>query len=176
MRIPGIFALCLASAFSLTAAGQSTPTAATGQSARSRNSSAPPVAQNTPKASPQTAAQSESSGPSAQPQGPSELPPSARGEVLRMTNLTLSQQPQLQSGLPQVPFDRGIYAGRNSVAGDNFCLAIQSYNFSQGNSPKLESVTTCTTLRQPVMRHVHKPGNPDQQGQGTEQQKDNDQK
>ena len=157
MRIPGILALCLASAFSLTAAGQSTPTAATGQSARSRNSSAPPVAQNTSKASPQTAAQPESSGPGAQPQGP-------------------SQQPQLQTGLPQMPFDRGIYVGRNSVAGDNVCLAIQSYNFSQGNSPKLESVTTCTTLRRPVMRHVHKPGNPDQQGQGTEQQKDNDQK
>jgi len=157
MRIPGILALCLASAFSLTAAGQSTPTAAAGQSTRSRNSSAPPVAQNTPKASPQTAAQPENSGQSAQPQGP-------------------SQQPQLQTGLPQVPFDRGIYVGRNSAAGDNSCLAIQSYNFSQGNSPKLESVTTCTTLRQPVMRHVHKPGNPDQQGQGTEQQKDNDQK
>src|SRR5436309_12794019 len=157
MRISGIFVLCLASAFSLTAAGQSTPTAAAGQSARSRNSSAPPVAQHPPKASPQTAAQPENSGQSAQPQGPSELPPSARGEVLRMTNLTLSQQPQLQSGLPQVPFDRGIYVGRNSVAGDNFCLAIQSYNLSQGNSPKLESVTICTTICQTELRLVNMP-------------------
>lgn len=176
MRITGIFALCLASAFSLTAAGQSNPSQPAGQNAQPKNSSAAPGAQNTPKAVTQAAAQPEGFGLNAKSQGTSELPPLAPGEFLRMTNPTLSQKPQTQRKLPQVPFDRGIYVGRNSVAGDNFCLAIQSYNFSQGESPKLESVTTCTTLRQPLMRHARKPANTDQQGQGTQQETDKDKK
>ena len=176
MRIPGIFALCLASALSIAAAGQSTSPVAAGHSAQPRNSSAPLAAQNTTKAAPQTAAQPESSGLDAKTQVPSEYPPLAPGEFLRMTNPTLSQNPQTQHRLPQVPFDRGIYLGRNSVAGNNFCMAIQSYNFSQGESPKLQSVTTCTTLRQPLMRTVRKPANTDQQGQGTQQETGKDKK
>jgi hypothetical protein len=39
-------------------------------------------------------------------------------------------------------FDRGIYARQTD--GANVCGAIVSYNFSAGNNPQLESVTTCT--------------------------------
>jgi hypothetical protein len=37
-------------------------------------------------------------------------------------------------------FDRGIYLG----AAGNICGSIVSYNFSQGENPELESITTCT--------------------------------
>jgi hypothetical protein len=65
-------------------------------------------------------------------------------------------------------FDRGIYAGRNVMAGSRQCLAIQSYNFSEaapGKMPKLESVTTCTAVTQPLMRNARKPGSQNQPGQ-----------
>jgi hypothetical protein len=72
-------------------------------------------------------------------------------------------------------FDKGIYVGRNNLSGDRGCFAIQSYNFSQGPSPKLESVTTCTELRQPLWRNVEKPGSRDQQSQGNPQNQGNHQ-
>src|SRR5690348_1204984 len=37
-------------------------------------------------------------------------------------------------------FDRGIYLG----AAGNVCGSIVSYNFSAGENPQLESITTCT--------------------------------
>ena len=37
-------------------------------------------------------------------------------------------------------FDRGIYLG----AAGNVCGAIVSYNFSPGENPQLQSITTCT--------------------------------
>jgi hypothetical protein len=37
-------------------------------------------------------------------------------------------------------FDRGIYLG----AAGNVCGSIISYNFSPGENPQLESITTCT--------------------------------
>ncbi len=37
--------------------------------------------------------------------------------------------------------DRGIYLKHS---GGNFCGSIVSYNFSQGDNPQFESVTTCT--------------------------------
>lgn len=37
-------------------------------------------------------------------------------------------------------FDRGIYLG----AAGNVCGSIVSYNFSPGDNPQLESITTCT--------------------------------
>ena len=37
-------------------------------------------------------------------------------------------------------FDRGIYLG----AAGNICGSIVSYNFSPGENPQLESITTCT--------------------------------
>src|SRR5205809_1574747 len=122
MRIPSILALCLAIAVSLSATGQSTSTAPA-QSAQTQNSSAQPAAQKaaTPTASAQTASQPDKQDAPA-------------------------QKPRTKRAWPQMSFDKGIYIGRNNVNGDGLCLAIQSYNFSQGQSPKLESITTCTTV------------------------------
>jgi hypothetical protein len=152
MRIPSIFALCLASAVSLSASGQSTQTAAPAQSAPSNNSSAQPAAQKaaTTKASAQPASQ----------------PDPQDAQV---------QKPRTQRTWPQMSFDKGIYIGRNGQTGDRYCLAIQSYNFSQGQSPQLESVTTCTELRQPLWRNAGKPESRDQQSQGNQQHQGNQQ-
>jgi hypothetical protein len=46
---------------------------------------------------------------------------------------------------PQGSFDRGIYARNLAGAGDEMCGSIVSYNFSEGENPRLESVTTCTS-------------------------------
>jgi len=46
---------------------------------------------------------------------------------------------------PQGEFDRGIYAMRLAPAGEEMCGSIMSYNFSEGEHPQLESVTTCTS-------------------------------
>ena len=45
--------------------------------------------------------------------------------------------------LHQGPIDPGIYLPRSAGLG-NVCGSIVSYNFSPGDNPKLESVTTCT--------------------------------
>ncbi len=159
MRVPVMLALCLAGTLSLPAAGQSTPTAAAGQSAQPTDSSAPPAAaQNTTKAS------TASIQMATQPEGPAQSTPAQKPET---------QNAQSQPKWPQAPFDRGIYAGRNTLTGNPVCLAIQSYNFSQGESPKLESVTTCTTMRPPLMRNARKPANTDQQAQDGQQEQNN---
>jgi hypothetical protein len=158
MRVPVMLALCLATTLSLPAAGQSTPPAAAGQSAQPRDSSAPPAAQNATKAS------TASIQAATQPESPAQSAPTQKPET---------QKAQSQRNWPQAPFDRGIYAGRNTLTGNPVCLAIQSYNFSQGESPKLESVTTCTTLRQPLMRNARKPANTDQQGPVGQQEQNN---
>jgi hypothetical protein len=56
-------------------------------------------------------------------------------------------QHQSRHALPDHPvfplsgnLDRGIYLG----AAGNICGSIVSYNFSPGESPQLESITTCT--------------------------------
>jgi hypothetical protein len=46
---------------------------------------------------------------------------------------------------PQGDFDRGIYVRKQVVPRDESCASIISYNFSPGESPQLESVTTCTS-------------------------------
>lgn len=184
MRIPGILALCLAGAFSLSAAGQSTaPPAAAGQSAPSKNSNAAPAAQNTSKTLIQTPTKTASPGQSTQAQKPEmkfDWPPLSLPDQKSQAQKTMQfnrqmldladQNAQSQPKWPQAPFDRGIYAGRNALAGNPVCMAIQSYNFSQGESPKLESITTCTTFRQPLLRNVRRPANSDQQGQDNQQQ------
>jgi hypothetical protein len=43
---------------------------------------------------------------------------------------------------PERSFDQGIYAP--SPSGSGMCGAIVSYNFSAGDNPELQSVTTCT--------------------------------
>ena len=42
--------------------------------------------------------------------------------------------------------DPGIYLPRYA-GGTSMCAAIMSYNFTPGDNPKLESVTTCTPAR-----------------------------
>jgi hypothetical protein len=46
---------------------------------------------------------------------------------------------------PQGDFDRGIYAMQLATGGLEVCGSIMSYNFSEGEHPQLESVTTCTS-------------------------------
>ena len=46
---------------------------------------------------------------------------------------------------PQGSFDRGIYARNFAPGGEEMCGSIMSYNFSEGEHPQLESVTTCTS-------------------------------
>jgi hypothetical protein len=46
---------------------------------------------------------------------------------------------------PQGNFDHGIYARRLAPGGQEMCASILSYNFSEGENPQLESVTTCTS-------------------------------
>src|SRR5437016_5159087 len=161
MRTPTIFALCLAGAVSLSAAGQSTQTAAPAPSTQSQNSSAQPAAQKaaTTTASAQTASQPDAQGQDAQAQTPRTQ----------------------QRTRPQMSFDKGIYTGRNALTGNGGCYAIQSYNFSQGASPRLESITTCTTVERPLGRLVQKPdsrgqGQGNQQTQSNQQAKEKDQR
>jgi len=189
MRIPGLLALCLAGSLSLAAAGQSTPPAAAGKSAQSKNPSVAPVANNTLRASPQADAQRQSPEPSTQMQKlemnldwpPLSLPAqkSQAQKPLPSDQQMLNQadqNAQSQRKGAQAPFDRGIYAGQNALVGNPVCLAIQSYNFSQGESPKLESITTCTSVRQPLMRNARRPATSDQQGQGNQKEENKDQK
>jgi len=168
MSIPSIFALCLAGVVSLSAAGQSTAPA---QSTQSKNWSAQPAVHKaaTTEASAQTASQPEGAGQSSQaPRKP---------EIFAWPPLWLpDKKPETRRTWPQMSLDKGIYIGRNNPSGDRLCLAIQSYNFSQGESPRLQSVTTCTELRQPLWRNARKPASPNQQGQGVQPSQPNDQK
>jgi hypothetical protein len=56
----------------------------------------------------------------------------------------LGQLPRYQETPPRGDFDRGIYV-RKPAARDESCASIISYNFSVGENPQLESVTTCTS-------------------------------
>ncbi len=50
--------------------------------------------------------------------------------------------PRDQKTPPQGEFDRGIYVRKPVARGG--CASIISYNFSPGENPQLENVTTCT--------------------------------
>jgi len=56
---------------------------------------------------------------------------------------------------PNTDFDQGI---RIKPAGEAMCGSIVSYNFSQGEAPKLESVTTCTPSTTVVPRRARGEG------------------
>jgi hypothetical protein len=56
----------------------------------------------------------------------------------------LGQLPRQKPTPPQGRFDRGIYA-MQSGPGDEVCGSIVSYNFTEGQNPQLDSVTTCTS-------------------------------
>ncbi len=54
------------------------------------------------------------------------------------------ERPSIQSPTGQRPkFDQGIYLPK-FADGRSTCAAIMSYNFSPGDNPQLQSVTTCT--------------------------------
>jgi hypothetical protein len=55
------------------------------------------------------------------------------------------QLPRYQETPPQGDFDRGIYVRKPAGRGGESCASIISYNFSPGENPQLESVTTCTS-------------------------------
>jgi hypothetical protein len=187
MRILYLFALCLASAISPSAAGQSGKPAAPSTPAKNapaQNVSVQPAA--TANGPAQAASQD------ATAQNPARQNTQADATTLGQAAPALSQAElerllvQLQDAksgkkysLPQVPFDRGIYAARNALtgsSGSSGCYAIQSYNFSQGESPKLESITTCTNVVRPLMRQARKPESRNQQGQDNQQNQEKDQK
>lgn len=49
--------------------------------------------------------------------------------------------------------DKGIYLP--TADGKSMCAAIMSYNFTQGDNPKLKSVTTCTPARPNSVYRTH---------------------
>lgn len=49
-------------------------------------------------------------------------------------------------------FDRGIYV--NAAGSGNLCGSIVSYNFSAGENPQLESITTCTPANKVVTKRA----------------------
>jgi hypothetical protein len=165
MRLSGIFALCLAGVVSLSAAGQSAQTVAPAQTSQSKNPTAPPADQKaaTTNATSQTASQPDGAK---KPEMKFDWPP-----------LSLpAQKPGTQRAWPQMSFDKGIYAGRNNLTTSGGCYAIQSYNFSPGPNPQLESVTTCTTIERPLMRQIRKPESQNQQGQVNQKEQEKQQK
>jgi hypothetical protein len=180
MRTFSLFALCLASAVSLPATGQSTQAAAPAASlkpAPTQKASMQSAAQNamTANGAPQTALQQDGTGQNAQ----TDAPDSQRNRWLALGQIAPAPKPGMKYNRPQMSFDKGIYAGRNTMTGDRACLAIQSYNFSEaapGRMPKLESITTCTSVVQPLMRNARRPGGQHQQGQESQQDQDKDQK
>ncbi len=60
-----------------------------------------------------------------------------------------SAQPQ------QIVPDRGIYLKHPD--GANMCASIMSYNFSPGDNPQLESITTCTPVNTQATRRTQEP-------------------
>jgi hypothetical protein len=188
MRILYLFALCLASAISPSAAGQSGKPAAPSAPAKNapaQNTSVHPAAQNAATANgpAQVASQDTTAQNPARQNAQADAttlgqaaPALSQAELERLLVQLQDAKPGKKYSLPQVPFDKGIYAARNAMTGNHYCLAIQSYNFSQGESPKLESVTTCTSIVQPLMRFAQKPESRNQQEQGNQQNQEKDQK
>jgi len=171
MRILSVFALYLATTVVLPATGQSTQSVppAPGKNASTQNASAQPSAQKGATAN--TSAQSGSQQDSTSRNSQADTSEAQRNLWLALGQTAAAPKTGAKRSLPQMSFDRGIYAGRNIMTGSRDCLAIQSYNFSEaapGKTPKLESITTCTSVTQPLLRNARKPGNqnrPDQESQ-----------
>ena len=174
MRILYLFALCVASAISPSAAGQS------GKPANVQPAAQNAAAANSPA---QAASQPDGTARNANPQNAKTNPPAlgqsapvlSQAELEHFLSHLQDAKPGKKYSWPQVPFDRGIYAARNALTGTSGCYAIQSYNFSQGASPRLESITTCTTVERPLGRLVQKPDSRGQQGQSNQQTQSNQQ-
>src|SRR5215468_10131798 len=69
-------------------------------------------------------------------------PPRFKIKVLQRKKLRPGQLPD--GPRPQGPIDPGIYLPKTAGLG-HVCGAIVSYNFSPGENPHLESITTCTS-------------------------------
>jgi len=131
----------------------------------------------------QSAPSSQNSQASAKSQAPATQPPSqpSNGEFLRnsftqqntgqpltspqareaprlkikvMPRKTLRLQQFPDGPLPRTWNDPGIYLQKTAGLG-NICGAIVSYNFSPGEKPHLESVTTCTSANKVESRRAH---------------------
>jgi hypothetical protein len=53
--------------------------------------------------------------------------------------------PRYEETPPRGDMDRGIYVRKPVAGGNESCASIISYNFSPGDNPQLESVTSCTS-------------------------------
>ena len=167
MRISSLITLCMAGALSLTAAakaGQSAASVVPTKNVQAKNDAAQAAPAQSALAQ-NTAAQNVPAQAAPKKDAPAQSAPGGQNVPAEAT--------PMERALRQLQFDKGIYLGRlqagtDAVTGNTSCLAIQSYNFSQaapGKMPKLESVTTCTSVAQPLMRQVRKPDAQNQQGQ-----------
>jgi len=68
------------------------------------------------------------------------------------SSTTQAQSQEKTQHHPNMDFDRGIRLA--PAAGEAMCGSIVSYNFSQGEAPTLESVTTCTPATTVVTRRA----------------------
>jgi hypothetical protein len=81
-------------------------------------------------------------------QAPSSQPAPAQDPAQPMPRWRFDRVPVQKSNpdakqLPEMRVDPGIYL-RPSAGLDSRCAAILSYNFSPGENPLLQSITTCT--------------------------------
>ncbi|HLJ25865.1 MAG TPA: hypothetical protein VKY85_04085 [Candidatus Angelobacter sp.] len=72
-----------------------------------------------------------------------------------------SQRPRQLPDVREAPghsfnpaIDKGIFLRSDAGTGNTICEAIVSYNFSRGDSPHVESVTTCTSTNKVIMRQA----------------------
>src|SRR5215470_9175602 len=74
---------------------------------------------------------------------PPQLAPGSRPFKIQVVprGRIFKRQPKL---LPDRDLDPGIYMRRSAGLNGNVCGSIVSYNFSRGDNPHLESITTCT--------------------------------
>jgi len=79
-------------------------------------------------------------------------PPRFKIKVMPLKKLRPQQLPD--GPLPRRWNDPGIYLQKTAGLG-NICGAIVSYNFSHGENPRLQSVTTCTPAGIVQSRRAH---------------------
>lgn len=103
-----------------------------------------------------------------QPSPEQQAPPQLSGDFLNKAYLQQwaaeQKQFRIQGSRREMPVqeapkpfagDPGIVANQPN-ASSNECLAIVSYNFSPGNNPHLENVTTCTPSSKVLTRRAHR--------------------
>ncbi len=116
------------------------------QAPRTQTSQSPAMSQPPSQSSSQQqtpgATQSPSSGPTtAQQPAPAQAGPESK--PFRVILVPGKKDNFARRPLPDGPLDPGIFLPTYANLG-RMCGSIVSYNFSQGENPRLESVTTCT--------------------------------